>query len=334
MTTSKVTSISQLWYQRMNMTTGVHGSLYSNIENIAGVCVFGKNRGKTKKAYELLFKYIETTENMECFLTVEPGKIITNTPSHEDLFIKLLKYVNRSIEYYKNKPLIMVKDKWALGDIYDGSPLNKKILHHSRLLERSEKRFIGKTTTLSEHITELVTSSTGMLCEGYVIAFLNTLLPCPECNTIGHIGWCDAMSHRSIDAFRDAICMNCKEKNIITLYEIKTRWECGIQKNKDNGTYAGSFAAINALMKIKANVHLVVVSRDTGDIRIGKITSAKLRGNKNWLYSLQEGLEWGSPSSYVYCDKGLEILPKKMKPLIDIDKNIKSVIEEVIKTCK
>lgn len=321
------------WYLIANMTLGIKGSLYSTIDNIAGDCVFGKNRGKTESAYNSVFNYMENSKNKEIFFKITPGKIIKKPPTDEELFIKLSEYIVRAKKYYNTKDThITVTDQWAFGDIHEGSPLNRKNPCHIRLLERSGKRFKGKNTTLSEQITELITSSVGMLAEGYVIAFLNSGLKCPECKVVGAIGWCEAMLHRSVDSFRDAICMSCKNKNIITLFEIKTRWEDAIQKNKDKGIYAGSFPAINALEKLKANVYVVLVSRDTGDIRLGKITSAKLRGNKYWLYALQEGLDEGSPSSYIYCQKGLTLLPVKMEPLINVDKNIKNVIQQVLKS--
>ena len=150
-----------------------------------------------------------------------------------------------------------------------------------------------------------------------MIAFLNSCYNCPVCNVIGKIGWCDNMSlltSGSVDAFRDGICLNCNEHGIITLFEIKTRWENAVEQN---GTYGGSFVALNTLLSINANVYLVVVSRDTGNLRVGKITSGRLRANRNWLFSLQENLGWGSPSSYIICANGFKILPVKMPRLLN-----------------
>ncbi len=61
----------------------------------------------------------------------------------------------------------------------------------------------------------------------------------------------------------------------------------------------------------------MIASRDTGDVHIGKITSAKMRTNHNWLYALQEGYTWGGPSSYVTCAKGLMHCPVKMPILVE-----------------
>ena len=320
----------ETWYQRSKFTLGRYGSLYISLESIAGDLVFGKNRGKTKLAYDSILNYMEKSESMSCFRVVSPGTIIIKPPTKEEMSLKLGNYVERAKEYYRNEPYTVVTDQWAGGNIHDGEPLNKNIPYQARLIEAGGKRFVGKIATPAEQIVELITTSNGMLCEGHVIAFLNTYFTCPECKTTGNIGWCDGISHRSVDGFRDGVCMNCFQSGVATLFEIKTRWETAILKNKDHGTYAGSFAAINALMMINANVYLVIASRDTGTVRVGKITSAKFRGNKNWLYALQEGFDWGAPSSYVSCGKGFFTIPQTMPPLINIDKTIKAVIQEAL----
>ena len=320
----------ETWYDRSSLTLGNYGSLYASLDRITGDCVFGTKKGKTKEAYKLLCDYMHRTEKMECFLMVMPGKIITIPPSEEEMMIKLKEQVNRLEEYYKQQPYTQVTDLWAGGSVHEGEPLDKNIPYHKRLLERKEPRFKGKIANSYERVTELINTSDGMLCEGHVIAHLNKCFTCQECKIMGKIGWCDGITHRSVDGFRDATCMGCREMGVITVFEIKTRWESAIKKNKDPGTYAGSFAAINALKMLRANVYLIIASRDTGNIRVGKITSMRIRGNKNWLYSLQEGYEWGAPSSYVSCKNGLNLLSTPMPPLINVDKIIKNVIKKVL----
>lgn len=123
--------------------------------------------------------------------------------------------------------------------------------------------------------------------------------------------------------------MNCHANNVLTLFEIKTRWENSID---NRGTFTGSFAALNTLMTLKANIYLVIASRDTGDVRIGKITHATIRGNKNWLYALQENLDWGSPSSYVVCEGGMFKTPVKIPPIIETppDEELESIYNTVL----
>jgi hypothetical protein len=86
-------------------------------------------------------------------------------------------------------------------------------------------------------------------------------------------------------------------------------------------------------MTLNANIYLVIVSRDTGDVHIGKITSAKMRGNRNWLYALQEGQHWGTLSSYMMCLSGLSKFSLKMIKLVDVmtDSFMNSIEIEVVK---
>jgi hypothetical protein len=253
------------------------------------------------------------------FKCVEVGTIILSPPTKEEFIKKLHGIGTRAFHYYSNLSYDQtdVTDHWAKSArVRDGAPLDNSIPLQRRVLARGGTRFTANVVSTNDTIIDLIKNSRGILSEGNVVSFLNTEFKCPECDTIGQIGWCDGVSHRSVDSFRDAVCMSCHKKDVITLFEIKTRWEKVISKG-DNGTYAGSFVALNTLMTLNANIYLVIASRDTGDVRIGKITSAKMRGNPNWLYALQENLNWGAPSSYVTCALGLVKCNAKMSPLIE-----------------
>ncbi len=303
-------------------TTNFRGNPYSMVANLLHICgenVYGKHRGCEFKARKSVTSFLERSAKMDVFKCVEGGDVIKAPPTRDDMINKLVGLGNRAIEYYSNLPYQQtdVTDHWAKdARVRLGAPMNKSIQTQSRVLNRSGKRFSAKDMTVKETVIDMIKTCGGMLAEGHVVAFLNSGLQCPECSAVGNIGWCDGITHRSVDAFRDAVCMNCLKNNNITLFEIKTRWENAVLSG-GNGTYAGSFVALNTLMSINANVYLVLVSRDTGDVRIGKITSAKMRGNHNWLYALQEGFTWGGPSSYVTCAKGLMRCPVKMTPIIE-----------------
>jgi hypothetical protein len=307
------------WDATPNFRKGLF-AMKTNIDNIAGEKVFGKGKGFTKTGVKSVTSFLERSANMDVFKCVEGGTIITSPPTREDLINKLKGIGDRALNYYYNLPYDQtdVTDQWAkAARVRHCDPLDTSIPLQKRVLSSSGPRFTSKVVSVKDTVIDLIKASHGMLAEGHVVAFLNSGLKCPECKQIGHIGWCDGVSHRSVDSFRDAVCMNCHKKGIITLFEIKTRWEHIISKS-GNSTYAGSFVALNTLMTLNANIYLVVASRDTGDVRIGKITSAKMIGNRNWLYALQEGFSWGAPSSYVICEKGLKKCPIKMPPLIDI----------------
>jgi hypothetical protein len=296
--------------------------------------VYGKKRGKEIEAYNSIVSYLKYITTKDIYKSIPKGEIIKSAPTEEYCIKKLKALAERAYEYFDKKTdWVYVTDNWAKRTVgvIKGGPMNYSNLTHRTILESNDKRFEGKILTKKEKIESMIRDNKGILSEGHVIAFLNNEFECPECKNKGEIGWCDGITHKSIDAFRDAVCMSCMRKGVSTLFEIKTRWENNI-KDKDKGTYTGNFAAINTLMLINVNVYLVLASRDTGDVRIGKITSAIIRGNENWLYSLQEGLVFGSPSSFVTCDKGFVKLPVKMSILQDIltDKYCKKIAEIVL----
>jgi hypothetical protein len=321
------------WNKTPNFMKGIF-AIRTNVDQITGDKVFGKGKSRAKYGFKSVTSYLERSAQMDIFKCVEGGTIIMTPPVKEDLVSKLTSLGTRALDYYSNLSYEQtdVTDLWAkAARVRNGAPLNTSIPLQKRVLARSGIRFTGKSITAKEQVIDIIKGSRGMLAEGHVVAFLNSGLKCPECKAIGHIGWCDGVSHRSVDAFRDAVCMNCHNNGVITLFEIKTRWEKVVAKG-DNYTYAGSFVALNTLMTLKANIYLVIASRDTGDVRIGKITSAKMRGNHNWLYALQEGLSWGAPSSFVKCAGGFMHCPVKMPPLLEsiTDTFIKEIVNEAL----
>lgn len=309
---------------------GKYFNIRKQCELICGDTVFGKNKGLINRGVDTITDFLKRAVYMDVFKAVPSGTIIIRPPTREELVVKLDELCKRAFILYNKYDQILVTDTWSKrAGVYDCVPLNRSIPLHRRLMDSSTKRFKGEQISIEKQIFDLVKSSKGILAEGHVIAFLNSGLKCPICRVIGKIGWCDSISDVGVDSFRDAVCMNCRDNGIVTLFEIKTRWEKTLH---GNGTYAGSFIALNTLMTIKANLYLVIASRDTGNVRIGRITSAKMRGNRNWLYSLQENLGWGGPSSFVTCTDGLHMLPVKMPILTDTmpEEYYESIFKEVL----
>ena len=309
----KIKSI--IWNQTPNFKYGSF-SIYKQIESITGEESFGKGKDYSERAYKFLFDYLERSVDMKVMKGIPDSKIILSPPTRKNCIDKLIRLCERAEKFYSKYPQTEVIDNWAerIRHLRQGEPLRKSEQLKYSICSSSKKRFSGKQTTLREQITHMVENSKGMLSEGYIISFLNSNLRCRECNVMGQIAWCEGISNKSVDSFRDAICVNCyRNKGILTLFEIKTRWEKMV---KGKGTYAGSFVALNVLMTLQANIYLVIVSRDNGNVRIGKITESNIRANKNWLYSIQEDFGYGSPSSYVMCGKGMFKMTNKMKPLV------------------
>jgi len=306
------------WDKTPNFSKGLF-PMQANIDHIAGENVYGKGRSRKTQALASVTSFLQLSTTMDMFKSVEGGTIIRTPPTKEEFIMKLKELGIRAINYFSSLPYEQteVTDHWAIAaNVREGAPLDVRIPLQKRILDRSGKRFSAKILSVQESVVNLIKGSRGMLAEGNVIAFLNSVLKCPECKEVGYIGWCNGISHRNVDSFRDAICMKCHDKGVITLFEIKTRWENDVIKCA-NSTYAGSFVALNTLMTLNANLYLVLASRDTGNVRIGKITSAKMRGNHNWLYALQEGFNWGSPSSFVTCAKGFFKCPEQMPKIIE-----------------
>jgi hypothetical protein len=96
--------------------------------------------------------------------------------------------------------------------------------------------------------------------------------------------------------------MGCNSKRIKTVYEIKTRKEREIIDRND--TPAGDWVSIETYRRKNINVVLVVVSKDTGTIRVGRITRWKIVGKPRFMYGLQERTKLSSPASHVFCEDG------------------------------
>lgn len=306
------------WFDTPNFNGNIF-NMVANLKHICGEKVFGKGRGREIEGKKSVIEFLKKSAEMDVFKYVEEGEIINHPLLDSKVIEKLVGLGSRAMQYYSNLPYeqTIVRDHWAeSANVRNGAPLNKSIPLQARVLARSGKRFSANPISVKDHVIDMLNDSMGLLSEGHVIAFMNSGFKCPECRTVGKIGWCDGVSHKSVDAFRDAVCMSCRQNGVITLFEIKTRWEKSL-KTCNNGTYAGSFVALNTLMTIGANVYLVIASRDTGDLRVGKITSAKMRANHNWLYALQEGYKWGGPSSFVTCAKGFMHCPIKMPILLE-----------------
>lgn len=325
------------WDKTPNFYKGMW-AFRNNINKMCGDDVLGYGRGCGERAVDNVISFLKRSINMSCFKNVETGVIITKSPTFNDLVDNLTYICEKAPLYYTKFPKTYVKDEWENKHmkIKKIAPLDKNIQSHARLLKYGGKRFTAIDKTIKEQVTDLVLNSKGILSEFYVVSFLNSNIKCPECKVNGKFGLCDNVQINCSNSFRDVICMNCYNNKVITLFEIKTRWDNTVS-NK-NYVDSGSFIALNVLFAIKAHVYVVIASRDTGDVRIGKITRSKPRSNKNWLYSLQENLGWGGPSSISICENGIYKLSYKMKPPLNkvltnkmCNKIYKTVLDKVIK---
>lgn len=290
-------------------------ALRQQVAKVCGDATYGKGHGKIKEGVQSLVDNVQEVSTDEHYLELSAGTHVKLAPTEEECVEKVRDLKASALKYYSMNPKILVTDHWYKdAKVKEGAALNANVPLQKRVLQRAHpvKRFTGVNYPAAKHADDMVKECNGWLAEGFVVAFLNSGFRCPECKVAGAIGTVDAITHTSVDAFRDAVCLSCRSRGVLTLFEIKTRWESRATSNR---IYAGSFVAINSMLAAKVNVYMVVASRDTGTVRYGKITKAELRENKNWLYAVQEGLDRGAPSCYVTCGAGLKVCPIKMTPL-------------------
>lgn len=146
----------------------------------------------------------------------------------------------------------------------------------------------------------------GFLAEEYILSYLNQFGVCPECNVRGAFASCGGSGDgETSGAFRDGVCLSCKEKGQDTLFEIKTRNEKAVQqqtyRNGNISVHAGSLVALVSLLAAGAKVYVILVSRDTGDIRVSKIQDIRPLATEDFCYNVEcEDRIVGSPRSTVY----------------------------------
>jgi len=277
------------------------------IEKICGEGIFqGTVENCVEFALQKIIRKLSLTTK-PYYTDIRPGIIISESPTKKECVNRVYNELVKDRYYYQQrKGYVDITDEWAISSGKRKCSTNVKA--------KKTPRFVGRRITEEEYLIDNALSCEGDLAEGFVVAHLNNTACCPECGVSGSIGWCSSATDKT-NTFRDAICMNCYGQDKITLFEIKTRWENAIRGK--NTTYAGEYVALNALFAMKANVYIVIASRDSGIVRFGRITFAFMKANERFLYSIQEKLEWGGLSTTVKCGYGLIELEHKMNPPLE-----------------
>lgn len=261
-------------------------------------------------AYNKISKATKAAICNEYYIKIHPGVIVYDYPTIVEYRTRLKQEIKNTLAFYNRFGSIKIVDEWAkITNKYTCflPPVDFK--------KPTGKRFSSKKLTIEEYFKDQLKNCFDFLAESYIVSFFNNYIECPECGVQGCIGLSGGTSLEFCSSFKDGVCMNCYNNGVDTVFEIKVRNENGI-KNKTT-IYAGNFVAIQALLHKNINVYLIIVSRDTGSIRLGKIVSANTRINETFLYSVQENLPYCSPASIVKCSN-LVILPMKMTPLCEV----------------
>jgi hypothetical protein len=299
-------------------------NLFVIIDRICGQSIFkGKYPESTAHGYKLVVSRLNRS-NSKQFTTINDGKIFTEM-SYDICVKKLVDEIKNEKLFFAFRGQTDVTDMWAK---------NQSKRSWDKSVEPMDcPRYNGVEQTEDEFIKSYLENCNGLLSEGYVLKHFNEHYDCPECGVNGKVGWYN--NGQTSTSFRDGICLNCRENNITTLFEIKTRWEASI-KDKSS-TFAGDYVALHSLLNNGANVYLIVASRDTGTIRLGKITFAFMKATSRFLYGVQEKLNWGSPGSTIKCGDGLNIMDVQMDPPLEIllsDDICKKISDEVYSLVK
>ena len=326
------------WDKTPNFKYNAYLSLMPTLESICGDLVYGKYLGKQCSGYRKIIAFLEKAVSSKYYTDIPYGHILTHSPTPKDCVDYLTIVGQKKWKFYsKRNYWVDVIDRWVpILAIKKGSPLNLSKHQHYNFFQhtQNQKRFVKVNIPIRQRLIHDLKNCQGILAETYVVSFLNSNIKCPECKSIGMIGWCGNDKTEGSDSFRDAICLSCRAKGIITLFEIKTRWDRLARRG--NGTYAGNFVSLNTLMAMGANIYIVIASKDTGHVRIGKITFAKIRATESWLYFLQENANNSSPASYVVCDNGFTLCKSRMVPINQLLSNsiVKDISRQVIKNMK
>ena len=261
-----------------------------NIFKLCGPSVFGTS---VPDSVEFTMRnIIEKLRNavFDPFYTHIPtGTIIAETPSQKE-------YVRRLVERLKNeripnnkKECINIKDAWAE---------NAGVRPLYKCPQFNCPRFVP----IPEENTEIYYSN--FLTDILIVGHLNSSnFRCPTCNQRRKIGIIKYSSDITM-GFKNAMCLGCEEQGIRTVFSFRTK----MKKNIHNFITGGNLTTLNSLMATRTNIYIIVLSQDTGRLRIGKVDGAHLRVNYGFLYSIQEHIKLRSPSTTVLCSLGFKNL--------------------------
>lgn len=262
-----------------------------------GPHMFGTTTSKDTIAvgFGKVLKSLETASKSTFHLNIKACEVISEFPTVDDYIIRLKKEIKGSLEYFAKHNGEHIIDTWA-----EISRRKPAFIPGVGYKPPTSKRFELVHLDKEEHAKWVAENSFDFLAEGYIVAYFNKYLMCPECGSQGCFGLAGGTSIYENTSFKDAVCNNCIKSGVNTVFEIKIRWE-GVIRGKVT-LYAGNYTTIRAFLNNNVNVYMVAVSRDTGTIRIGKVTEAVPKFNENFLYTVQEDLNWGAPASIVVCE--------------------------------
>lgn len=280
--------------------------LEATLDKYCGEKMFGKSvPNSVEKARNKILRNLESGYTSTWFNTITPGHIVTEYPTDDDYVNHLVQDLRGQLQHYEKYGNIKVEDIWAQN-------LKRRncSLIPSYFVPPTQKRFVAVPQSKEDFIKDQTQNVEGFLAELYLTWFLNKNVKCPECGVQGKIALAGASSCNHSVAFQDGVCMNCREKGVNTVFEYKIR-----NNGEHSSVYAGNYISVQTFLQNKIKLYIVIADRKTGTVHIGKVIDAVVKMNEKFLYTIQEDLYWGNPSSIIFLDP---ILKVESEPLSNI----------------
>lgn len=324
------------------------------IMGVTGKSIFGDKLGDklSEKAYNDLMHELELIDTD--YYSIIPSGEIAHRPNYEKNVARVVENLRcciLSYEIQRQPKISFTTDEWAkqhakksMAILFDmkGKKCTRRETNQSRprfsakIIESVEEFLVVRSVGINKWQDQ-----TGFIAEEYILSFLNEGFRCPECGVIGQLASCGGSGDGYISAaFRDGVCLECKKNGVDTLFEIKTRNEENVMNDTYRGKLwikAGSFVGVVSLLAHRVNVYMIILSRDTGSLRIGKIEDVILGPDEDYHYNVQEVSRMSSNigSKIMVCPKLLKVCMPPMEmwlPKAEARRINAEALEAVLKT--
>ena len=178
-----------------------------------------------------------------------------------------------------------------------------------------QPRYRENKLSKKEFLEQRLSCIPSLIAEQEAIVALNqpeSGFTCPNCGRSGTIAHCGGSGIDTFASFQDGYCVHCAKTDTPVLLEIKTRNE---RSSKGTGTYAGNFIGLQVLRRKRFTIVLVILSRDTGNIRWGVVDSCRARAKDEFCNSVQRFVaepdfqiaDASAPGSIINCSTGMTL---------------------------
>ena len=215
------------------------------------------------------------------------------------------------------KKMVEIQDDWKEEDpgYYFTSGRTMASQDDVRKANVFQARYRENKLSKKEFLEQRLSCIPSLIAEQEAIVALNqpeSGFTCPNCGRSGTIAHCGGSGIDTFASFQDGYCVHCAKTDTPVLLEIKTRNE---RSSKGTGTYAGNFIGLQVLRRKRFTIVLVILSRDTGNIRWGVVDSCRARAKDEFCNSVQRFVaepdfqiaDASAPGSIINCSTGMTL---------------------------